>query len=110
MFVTNCGIRILNKKFLGHDYATDVLAFDLTDGEISRQRGRKKFCQIEGEIIISAMKASENARKFETSPQEELVLYVVHGILHLLGYDDHRQSDIKRMRKKEQEVMAYIKQ
>jgi len=63
---------------------------------------------LQGDIIISTDAVVANARKFKTSPQHELSLYIVHGILHLLGYDDHAAKDITRMRKKERELMKLL--
>ena len=100
VFVTDSQIKSLNKKFLKRRYTTDVLAFDLSSKESPARRKN-----IEGEIIISADTAIKNARIFQTSPHRELVLYIIHGILHLLGFDDHRPTDVKQMRKKEIELM-----
>lgn len=100
VFVTRQRIKALNKKFLHRDYVTDVLAFDSSEG------GRAK--QIAGDIIISTDAVLKNAKVYETTPVRELALYVIHGILHLLGFDDHKPQDIKRMRKKEQELLEYL--
>lgn len=108
VFVTDRQIRALNKKFLHRSYSTDVLAFDLTDEVLSRQR-KKTVKIIEGEVIISASTVYNNAKRFGNPPEEELTLCVVHGILHLLGYDDHSPADIKRMRAKEKELMEKIR-
>jgi probable rRNA maturation factor len=83
-FVGNAEIRRLNRRFLGHDYATDVLAFPL---------GTDLF----GEVVVSAEYAAAEARRRGIPLEEELLRYVVHGILHLLGYDDHRPADRRRM-------------
>ncbi len=98
VFVTNRKMKAMNKKYLRHDYATDVITFDL--------RECKDPKVMNGEIIISAEMAANNAREFGVPVKKEIVLYVVHGILHLLGYDDHSPSQIKKMRAKEQELMA----
>jgi len=88
-FVTNAAIRRLNRRFLGHDYATDVLSFPL---------GGDLF----GEVVISAEYAAAEARRRGLPVEEELLRYVVHGILHLLGYDDHRPADRARMWKRQE--------
>lgn len=98
VFVTDRKIRSLNKEFLQRDCSTDVLAFDYT----------VQHHKLDGEIVISATTAYKNARKFGTSSYEELILYVVHGILHLLGYDDHRAKDTKKMRAREKKLMLMI--
>ena len=102
-FVTSQKITALNRKFLNRYRATDVLAFDLGGGP-----GRVKKA-LEGEIVISFDAAFKQARDYGTTFEQELVLYIIHGILHLLGYDDHRAADIKRMRKKEEELFKKVK-
>ncbi len=108
-FVTDRKIRALNKRFLKRDHPTDVLAFDLTRTQgpsfAKASAGRRK---IDGEIIISTITAYHNAKRFQTSPYREVILYVVHGILHLLGYDDHAPGDRKKMRLKEKQIMELV--
>ena len=85
-------MRAVNKKYLKHDYATDVLSFALGEG----------FC----EMIICPRIACANAKAHQTSTEEEIILYVVHGILHLAGYDDHFSKDIVQMRRMEKELLG----
>lgn len=99
--VTDRKIKALNKKFLNHNWSTDVLAFNL--GDIS-SRGHA-FQILEGEIILSTERAIQNAKRFKTSAHKEVLLYIIHGILHLLGYDDHALEGIRQMQKKEVELM-----
>ncbi|MBU1995581.1 MAG: rRNA maturation RNase YbeY [Candidatus Omnitrophica bacterium] len=108
LFVTNQKIRVFNRKFLGRNNATDVLAFDSTDEEVSYQVSQKSVKEINGDIIISTDAAIKNAKSFNTSVEQELVLYVVHGILHLLGYDDHSKTNILKIRKKEEEIIKIL--
>jgi len=84
-------MRVINKKYLGHDYVTDVLTFAL-DAHAA-------------EIIICPQIAHVNARLYRSSTERELVLYVIHGILHLAGYDDHKPLDIIQMRHMEKELL-----
>ena len=84
------GIRKDHKKFLKCAYATDVLAFET------------------GDIIVSVDAAIKNAKHFKADLNRELVLYMIHGLLHLLGYDDHHQKDILLMRKKEAELLKKV--
>jgi len=102
VFVTDRKIKALNKKYLKREHATDVLAFDL------REKPAPKT--ITGEIIISADTAVKNSRTFKTSIKKELLLYLAHGILHLLGFDDHKKKDIVRIRKKEEQLLKAILQ
>jgi probable rRNA maturation factor len=83
-FVTNAAIRKINRRFLRHDFATDVISFPL-DSDLL------------GELVISAEYAVGEAAKRKIPVEEELLRYVAHGILHLLGYDDHRPADKARM-------------
>lgn len=92
-FVGNREIRKINRKFLRHDYATDVLSFRI-DGDIF------------GEVVVSAQYAAAEARKRRISQEEELLRYVAHGVLHLLGYDDHAPRDRKKMWEKQE---AYLR-
>jgi len=83
-FVTNAAIRKINRRFLNHDFATDVISFPLDSDLV-------------GELVISAEYAVGEAAKRKIPVEEELLRYVAHGILHLMGYDDHRPADRKRM-------------
>jgi probable rRNA maturation factor len=99
-FVTAQKIKSLNKTFLKRTYVTDVLAFDLME--------KKKKNYISGDIIICPETAFKNAKLFGTSFSYELSLYLVHGILHLAGFDDHSSKDIQAMRKEEQKIMTHL--
>ena len=87
----------LNLQFTGRDGDTDVLAFPLDD-DMPGEAGV-------GEIIVCASRAEREARRRGVDPQEELLLYVVHGAAHLLGYDDHSPADRRRMYGCEQEIL-----
>lgn len=76
-------IHDVNRRFLEHDWPTDVIAFPLDDGQ--------------GEVVVSAERALTEARDRGVEPMAELLLYIVHGILHLLGHDDHEPEDAERM-------------
>jgi len=103
VFLTDQRIRTLNKKYLNHDFATDVITFDLSSG-IKKKR---RTC-LEGEIFVSGETAHRNAKKYNVTDSQELLLYVVHGILHLLGYKDKTASDKEKMRAKEQEILGIL--
>ena len=104
VFVTHQKIKALNKKYLKRNYGTDVLAFDLSDHALSARKTKGVI----GDIIISTDAALKSADNYQATLSQELSLYIVHGILHLLGYDDHKSADIKRMRRKEQEILSYL--
>jgi probable rRNA maturation factor len=94
--VDDANMHRLNRQYLQHDYPTDVLSFLLEDEDD----------RLEGEIIISADYAAREAAHFGWTPQQEMLLYVIHGTLHLAGYDD-LEPDLKtEMRAKEREYLA----
>ena len=96
--VDDATIRPLNARHLGHDYATDVLSFLL---EESPER-------IEGEIIVSAETAARAAEEYGWQPADELLLYVIHGALHLAGYDDQDPEHQAAMREQERHHLAHF--
>jgi len=108
-FVSDRKIRSLNKKYLNHDYATDVLSFDLRSSfSVPFPRGRGRRFLI-GEIVVSTDTAVKNAAIYGTSVKREIILYLIHGILHLLGYDDHTPQEIQTMRRKEAQLLAFLR-
>ncbi len=91
----------LHYAHLGKDSPTDVLAFGMQEG--GAFPGEKNLI---GDIAISAETALRHAARFHKPIDEEISLYVIHGILHLLGYRDKRQKDRAKMRRKEKELLA----
>lgn len=102
--VDDQAIRVLNARFLGRDEATDVLAFPLEDGR--EPAGSAPEERLLGEIVVSAEKAIAEARRRRIPVARELALYAVHGVLHLLGYDDHTPAQCRRMRRAERAALA----
>jgi probable rRNA maturation factor len=98
-FVDNTHMHRLNKQFLDHDEPTDVLTFPYSEP------GAKT---IEGEIVISYEVAAEYAADRGHSLAEELLLYVIHGCLHLCGYDDKNAKVAREMRAKEREYLTAL--
>lgn len=94
--INDAALRKLNKEHLNHDYETDILTFDYRD-EVS--------AALEGEIIISYETAVLNAEKFECSLREEIIRLIIHGILHLTGYDDKTPEQKKKMKLKEDQLL-----
>ncbi len=80
----------LNRKFLNHNYYTDILTFDYTEGKI-----------INGEIYISIERVKENAVAYNQTFRQELLRTIVHGALHLCGNKDKTRTEKSSMRKKE---------
>lgn len=112
--VDNPTMRELNCRHLNHDYDTDVLSFllDCDDSgskacaSKSEPRGAGKI--LDGEIIVSAEMAKQRAGEFQWKPEDELVYYLVHGLLHLAGYDDLTPRELKTMRAREQDVLHVL--
>jgi probable rRNA maturation factor len=91
VFITDKTIILLNNRFLNHNYPTDVIAFD--------------YCHsifIEGDVFISVDSVRLNSKLYNNNFKSELYRVMIHGILHLLKYDDKKEKDIKVIRKKEQ--------
>jgi probable rRNA maturation factor len=109
----DAAIHAINRQFLNHDYPTDVISFLLdcslavtrTPAERPRSMRRGVAKVIEGEIVISAETAVRNADRFGIRPQQELALYLVHGLLHLCGYDDRTPKEKRLMRRREAEAL-----
>lgn len=98
--VDDASIHQVNREHLQHDYPTDVISFRLDEPneDFSIPGESTGF---EGEIVISAETAARRAGEFDWSPAEEVVLYLVHGLLHLAGYDDRTPDDRRRMQEAE---------
>ena len=93
-------MHAMNVEFLGHDYPTDVLAFALED-DIPRGL-------LEGNIVVCSAVAADMAPQFGWSAEDELLLYAIHGALHLVGYDDHTPEDAPLMHAKEREYLQFV--
>ncbi len=94
--VDDATIHELNRRYLEHDYPTDVLSFLLErDDE-----------HLEGEVIASAETAGHTAAQYGWTADDELLLYVVHGTLHLVGYDDGTPEHRAAMRRQERRYLA----
>ena len=91
IFCDNKTIRDYNNKFLSHDYDTDIITFfDYDETNI-----------MYGELLVSVDKVKENAKDYETTFAKELKRVIIHGVLHLCGYDDKTKSGKAKMRKRE---------
>lgn len=90
IFCSDNYILDVNIRYLHHDYFTDVITFDYCEGN-----------KLSGDLFISIDSVRENAIEFGTEFDKELHRVIVHGLLHLIGYDDHTPEDQKEMREKE---------
>lgn len=86
----------INKQRLGHDFYTDIVTFPLTDCKTA----------LSSEFCISIDRIKENAATFSRSYESELHRVIIHGVLHLIGFDDHTDEDEQIMREKEEEALG----
>jgi probable rRNA maturation factor len=96
--VDDSTIQSLNRRHLNHDYPTDVLSFAMD----------RWAAGLDGEVIVSAETAMSTAPQYGWLAEEELLLYVVHGVLHLTGYDDQKDEARSVMRNKEKEYLLRL--
>jgi len=95
--VDDTTIHAVNRRHLAHDWPTDVISFRFSEpGDPI----------LSGELVVSAEHAVMLARRVGTDPWAELALYLVHGLLHLCGYDDLAAPDVDAMRRREGEILA----
>lgn len=94
IFCSDPYILDVNQRFLQHTYYTDIITFDYCEGDI-----------LSGDLFISIDTVRDNSLFYHTDFNEEINRVIVHGILHLVGYDDHSESDIAIMRSKEDQYL-----
>ena len=94
VLVDDTAIAKFNAQYHNTPGPTDILSFDYGEGQ--------------GELIVSVERAIVQAERFHSTPTRELVLYVVHGILHLHGHDDRKPLDRRRMRAAERRLLANL--
>jgi len=94
VFASDDYVLQVNREHLDHDYFTDIITFPLQNSPL------------EATIFISVDRVKENADLYKVSFQEELHRVMVHGLLHLLGYDDKTENDKKNMRQQEDRCLA----
>lgn len=88
-------IRLINKKFLKHDYATDVISFALSDRT--------------ADLVVSVDTARRLAKELGIPFKNELARYLVHGTLHLIGYDDKKKKDFIKMHARQEKILESIR-
>ena len=133
--VGNARIHEVNRQFLKHDYPTDVISFLLESEQLEpleeppakvagKSTGLKRLSgqparppatvrrgrglRLEGEIVIGAEYAAELADQYDWTATEEITLYLVHGLLHLCGYDDLTPSEKRIIRRREKEILEQL--
>ncbi len=98
VFVSDDYLLDINKRFLRHNFLTDIISFDYS-------ADKKAKNGVIGEIYISIARVNENATKFKTTKTDELHRVMAHGLLHLCGYGDKTPREIKRMRAEEEKAL-----
>ena len=96
IFCTDKNVREINKKYLHHDFYTDVITFDLSSDNN----------KVMAEVYISIDRIRDNAEKLGVTKKSELHRVLFHAALHLCGYNDKTKKDIQIMRKKEDALLA----
>ena len=103
IFTDEAGIREINNNYRHIDRATDVISFAFAEGE-----GAQYAPFLLGDIFICTDVVAAHAGKYGTTFEEEMIFMVVHGILHLLGFDHHKAAERSKMREAETAVMKQI--
>jgi probable rRNA maturation factor len=103
LFTDDKFIRSLNSKYRGIDKPTDVLSFSLQEGIVKSPEVESD--KLLGDIIISAETAQKQAYILNHSIEKELAVLLIHGLLHLTGYDHEKDKNYKIMREKESEIL-----
>lgn len=94
-FISSNYIHKINKKYLQHDSSTDIITFNYTENKLF----------LDGELYISVQDAEKNAKRYGISLEQELLRLVIHGVLHLLGYDDMSKDNKIVMKKIENRLV-----
>ena len=90
ILTSNSNILYLNKKYLNRNYLTDIIAFNYNRENI-----------ISGDLFLNPGTIKRNTKKYKTKLNEEIKRVIIHGVLHLIGYDDKKEEEKKVMREKE---------
>ena len=98
VFTNDENILEMNKKFLGHDYYTDVISFDYSDES-----------KVNGEIYVSIETVRRNAIEYKVNIDEEIMRVLIHGVLHLCGYRDTELNEKKKMFLKQERLLQEYK-
>lgn len=95
IFTSDAYLLKMNKEYLQHNYYTDVITFDYTEEKIS------------GDIFISIHRLQDNANEYKVSFEDELRRVMIHGVLHLIGYNDATAQEKQAMRQKEDNYLLH---
>lgn len=95
IFTSDAYLLEMNNRYLGHNYYTDIITFDYCDDKI-----------VSGDLFISIDCVKSNSEHYGQTFDNELHRVIIHGVLHLIGFDDHNDEDIKQMRNAEDEALV----
>jgi len=95
VFLTGEQIISINKKYLGHNYSTDIITFNYSGENYT----------LDGEIFISLDDAYKNAKTFNVDANNEILRLIIHGFLHLVGFDDKDVKDKRKMKRLENKLV-----
>lgn len=98
IFTDDDSLLEINKEFLGHNYFTDVITFGENSGNV-----------LNGEVYLSIERIRENAEKYKINTVEEILRVIIHGVLHLCGYDDKSANEKRKMRRLENKYLKMFK-
>ncbi|SFK58987.1 rRNA maturation RNase YbeY [Proteiniphilum acetatigenes] len=99
LFCTDEKILEVNRQYLQHDFYTDIITFDYSEGE-----------RISGDIFISIDTVLSNSIQYDTDFEEELYRVIIHGVLHLCGIDDKSEAESKQMKEAEERALSLRKE
>lgn len=102
--VDDATIRSLNRQYLNHDWETDVISFVL-EQNIVNESDPDSPATLSGQLIVSTETAARVAQEIDSTTAAEMALYVAHGTLHLVGYDDQDRDSVIEMRAAEHEYL-----
>lgn len=95
VFCSDEEILRVNRRYLQHDYYTDIISFDYSAGDV-----------VSGDLFVSVDTVRSNSEEYRTDYAEELRRVMIHGVLHLCGFDDRAPADAERMREREDEALS----
>ena len=97
IFCSDPRILEVNKQYLGHDYFTDIITFDYSEGN-----------KISGDIFISVDTVANNAKEYGATFDNELMRVMIHGVLHLTGQGDKTDKEFRQMKEKENKALSML--
>lgn len=105
LLTTDEEVHLLNRQYRGYDHPTDVLSFAQQETGPEALRLPRRGPRLLGDVVISVDTAERQAARHGLSLEQELALLAVHGILHLLGYEDETEAGAEQMHAKEREIV-----